>query len=518
MSFAPYIAIWFLLLVAGGLSWLFQNRTAARIISAIALTAVTFLTWFIIRPPQAGPPATLSWLGWQWSVGPAEWALTGAILLVALVSLTHEFFVAPNQNRNLPGLLLGLSACTLPVVWAGNAYTLVFFLALWVACWAAAYWKYGAVAGVIPKIIIRRHVVAVFIYWFAAVVPPSFLTAASLLAFLLLGGAWPFDGPRRTGESSSTSLGLILMAYPIIVAGSVFIDIIGSPALSDAQILVFTVIGIFSLLGGLIRLWGEDDLFTGLGGALATALVGIILLAGLWAGQDALIAAIQVAVFLPILASLLFTPVSVPPAESESGISDNTSVRRLRAGVMSLFLLVLGLTLAGLPPTAGFRSISALYGSWIQNGGYVLLLVTAIVLSVWLGTLLLLGNRLLRQSSNRPQRFAALQVLPMLLAVIGLLRIDTSLLVSTPMGVWLALVLPLVAGILLVRFVPNFADFLHLIPDSLTVDFPLGDYRRRVGSLADRVAGAANDAARILEGDQGLLWILGLLILLLWIS
>ena len=94
----------------------------------------------------------------------------------------------------------------------------------------------------------------------------------------------------------------------------------------------------------------------------------LVLVAGVWAGEAALLPAARLAVFAPAVLWLLAPIASSPLARR---------LPRLLPPVLAY------LALAGLPLTVGFGVLSRLYATWLP-GGWVLLVVVAALLSVWL--------------------------------------------------------------------------------------------------------------------------------------
>jgi len=87
----------------------------------------------------------------------------------------------------------------------------------------------------------------------------------------------------------------------------------------------------------------------------------------------------------------------------------------------------------------------------------------------------------------------------------------------TPL-VWVFLGAPLVAGVILQRFVPGLDGLGSLLREAAALPQPvvrLAGGVRRVGQMA---SDALADALAILEGEYGLLWLLGILLLLLWVA
>jgi hypothetical protein len=516
MSFVPYLSVWVLLVAAGVLSWLVRRRWVD--LAMLALLATLIIIWLIIGPEAAEAASNFSWLGWQWFGDSVAWGLTGILLLLTLISLAFSPTGQIQPGFSSPTAVnLTLSAATMPVLWAADGFTRVFFITLWLVCLAGIARLYQPLHSLVGKSIYLRILLALFLLWFAAITGPPFSVVSTLVAALLLLGVWPFDSRPDQGTPVSVGIATIGPALPVLAGASVLASAIRMPGLTTSHLLVATTLGLFSLLTGLILIWQKSQPEDRLRLALGLALSGIILLAGLWVGANTLVAAAQLAIFVPVLLDWLLdqqAKTTVQPL-MEAPVP---FTRRLRLNSRIATLVIVYLALAGLPLTAGFISLSALYQAWIWGNGYALVLVLVILWSLWLATLFILGRKLIIQAEKSANMSAGLLVLPPVLAFLGLLRLDLSYLTGLSIGVWIALMVPPIFGVLVGRFLPGTEPVTALLNDSFSANLPLEPIKTRIGGFSRSIAGAWADALAILEGDQGLLWISGLMLLLLWVS
>ncbi len=239
---------------------------------------------------------------------------------------------------------------------------------------------------------------------------------------------------------------------------------------------------------------------------MVPALGGLALVAGVWAGETALLPAVRLAVFVPAVLWLL------APDGSQS-------LARRRPHLLPAGLAYLAL--AGLPLAVGFGALSRLYAAWLP-GGWVLVIVMAALLSLWLAVVYQSGGHMDAEAGPPASgRTLWLGAVPAGLAALGLIQLDTSFLAQSPL-LWVAIVFPALAGVALGRFVPSFSELGGLLRESVGVSTALDCVTARLGPPARRaangVADALADAVGILDGDNGLLVLLGLLLLLLWIG
>jgi len=498
MSVVPTIVAWVVLLLAGGA--LLAAARRPRLLQALALAApllaglLWVVPWLLSRPD--GPVASLNVAGWQWMMGETGWQLGGAALALLLAAVLHILLRRnPTGPPALPlALAFGLTAAALPVIWAAEARSLVLGLALLAVAWLAAY-RLVAPAG--PAALLRaalRWLISLFLLWFAAVAPAA-RPIASLLAALPLLGIWPPLNRRGTGPQTAGAA-LLLDTLPVLAGATVLAA--GLPGLSDVGAVLATVIGLLSMLGGVARAWGElsaERLTT----AAPLLLAGLLLVGAVWVGGDAIPVGARLAALAPALLALA---AELPPVA--------------RFGPRSVAPGVVFAASAGLPFLVGFPLLAGLYGTWGSGAGWALVFVLAALLSLWLAAV----AAVIRAAGAGPTgdaRAAWLHAVALLPLALGLLHNSAGQLPGVQPLVWAALALPPVAGFLLGRFAPLDAVG-GLLRESAALRLPVAPPAARLRALGGLLSNAFADAAAILEGENGLLLLLALLLLLLWIA
>jgi len=174
------------------------------------------------------------------------------------------------------------------------------------------------------------------------------------------------------------------------------------------------------------------------------------------------------------------------------------------------------LALVGLPLTAGFSGRSALYEAWLGQERWILLLVSALLhILLAMAAARAFLNRRARQ--NEIPKMTPENLLPLAISLfpaLGLLSIGR--LASTPVLAWIAILLPIVAGSLLAYFVGDLAQLRPALREAFSFKVPgLQDVQAR--RFAPRVGQAVREAASILEGEGGFLWLL-LFLVILWLA
>jgi NADH:ubiquinone oxidoreductase subunit 2 (subunit N) len=238
---------------------------------------------------------------------------------------------------------------------------------------------------------------------------------------------------------------------------------------------------------------------------LAVAQASLVGLAGVWVGGAAVLSEGRVL--------LLAIPVLFLSASLRVG-------RRpwLAAGVV-----VAVVALAGLPPTAGFAGRVALYDRWLAEGQVALVLVMALLHA----PLIAVAARLLwnwlsagevvdsaGQSSMEGWR-PLLAGVALLLAALGLLTVSGVAWGEVRLVSWLAVLLPVAAGVWLARWKAE-----RWMGNVTITRRPLALIARLADGLRQLISGASatlREAAHILEGEGGLLWLL-LLVVVFWLA
>ena len=452
---------------------------------AIAVPSVSLLVWLLLRS----------------DVDAAAWQLTGVVLWLLLAVVAR--LLLSGAADPLPAARIALAfvsaAATLPILWLADDRARLGAAALFaVVRLAVGRREEGRMA---PRSAIG--VVAVVLLLWAAAVAGAWAAffALSAATVLLMMGA---EDRAGASDGATYSVALLSVGLATVVGTAVLLPWLRAGALPPGAVAAATAVGLLGLLLGAARLGGRlaDDAAR----ALAPALGGLVLVAGVWAGEAALLPAARLAVFAPAVLWLLAPIASSPLARR---------LPRLLPAALAY------LALAGLPLTVGFGVLSRLYATWLP-GGWVLLVVVAALLSVWLAVVYQSGRAMAVEAGPAAgDRTLWLGAVPAALAALGLLQVDTAALAQSPL-VWAAVLLPALAGVALGRFAPALAELGGLLRESMGATAARDRAMSRFGLTAQRfgrgIANALADAVAILDGDNGLLVLLGLLLLLLWIA
>jgi hypothetical protein len=494
------------LVAAAAAGWLIRRSRLSIAVALVALLLALGLCWLF---PRGDSVPALTFAGRAWMITPITRQLTGIALLLGLTAGIHALLndSPPTQNRRAFAVT-ALSAAALPTLWAADERTRVLGLAFFVLVWALISHGGRPPAGDArgdfrPAL---RLAAALLPLWLAGAMP-ALAAPSTLLAAAVLLGLWPL-GERRGGGYSDPAVALLLDALPVVIGAALLGAAAGAPAAeamppATAASLVVGALSLLSVAAGQIqfRLSSPGDR----AGALRLGLVGVLSATVLWAGEEALFSAVRLAVFAPALMMLAENGAETQPSPAPS-VGRFPSPRLVAA-------VVVFVSLSGLPLTVGFETLAHLYDGWQAAGGWLLVGVTVLLLGFWLAALYSHGRAATAGPAARngwPRRAA------MVLPVAGLAAFHFS--PPTAPLTWVALAASLLIGLLLGLFVsvPEAVD--DLLRESLALPpsaSPIVGRARRFGHAA---AEAVDEALAILEGEYGLLWLLGLAILLLWLA
>lgn len=331
---------------------------------------------------------------------------------------------------------------------------------------------------------------------------PTLTRSLLLLAALLQLGAFPFHFwrplSRRWQRRSPQILPLsTVLAHtaPVIAGAALLARLEAATDISLAFALPLTLAGLFGLLWAANTAWRFSDDRMRLAGALALGQASLVLLASTWAGPEAILA--EARTFLLANGLLLLV------------------ARRDDIDLLAALAAMLAVAaLAGLPLTTGFTGRTALYDVWLSNGRWLLLLVTALLHIPFIAaTLLLLRSGVATGWRKWPDtRREIAGSAGLLLPALGLLGF--SGLGTASFTTWLAVLLPTAAALLVIYFLEETEAVQQMVEEALSLPFaprPIFDPLRR--GIRHLIAGLA-EAATILEGERGLLWLLFILFII----
>ena len=494
-----HLLFWLLLLGAAACVALLRFRPAWTWPTAVGLLGLVLLTWLILRSQLPLQITFLRWSSggvlpdWTWSVNLTGWGVTTWVLLVGTAVALRAFLQPDSANQpTTPASLLLLVAAALSVIWSDGFTGLLAGTALLLTSWLATLWLAGERGtGFLFKGAVL--LVGLLLSW------PIGSSRTALLGAALLLNVWPLPlwPPKNVvGETAVTTLAPLL---PPLAGAMLLIRLLPVAQLSPAISLLLTVLALIGFMHGLQLAWNRLHLP---GYAVTALLLGqshLLLLAAIWVGQPGVAAELRV---LLLAGGALYMLVSQPTAN-----------RWLRWAVGGVALAAL----AGLPLTAGFASRAGLYAIWLADGRWALVLVLALlhVPLVLAGVWLLRGETAVVETSTmRSWQDWLREGLPVLPAL-GLLSVSNVIWGNVPLLAWAAILLAVAAGAVLPRFVGDGQQVRVTLRQALGNERPFTAKLPSLKQLGLGVQTAVNDAADILDGDSGLLWLLLLAVIII---
>ncbi len=349
-----------------------------------------------------------------------------------------------------------------------------------------------------------------------AQVGPGSLTAGAhwsntALFWTALGASWqllalPIMATRRNkAEAAPTGLTGLLYATPATTGGFLLFRLTEGGAPGQGVLLLPALAALAVFIWALHRAWTEMQFAGKQETALCMALAALV------------VAAATGAVVLPALRLLLLAGGVFLLAPMLSARSSQTGGRPGRISLLLGPALALA-AMATLPLTIGFAALSALYDAWIEDGLWPLVPVISLLFMplIAAGISFVWSNQAATEESVEAGNGARWRPLSRLALIIPALFLLTPAgLTTAGLWSWLTILLSIGGGLVLFRFRSR-AGEMHTAATAAISRRSLppwpGDLLRR--GLSQGVL-LVQQAAAILEGEWGLLWLLLLFAILL---
>ncbi len=493
------LLFWLLLLGAAACAALLRFRAAWTWPTAVGLLGLVLLIWLGLRPQLPLEATFFGWSAsgflpdWTWRVDLAAWGMTTWVLLLGTAVALRAFLQPERANQpTAPASLLLLAAAALSVIWSDGFTGLLAGTTLLLTSWLVTLWLAGerSTAFLFKGAVL---LVGLLLSW------PIGSSRTALIGAALLLNVWPLPlwPPRNVASGSAiTTLALLL---PPLAGGMLLIRLLPVAQLSPAISLLLTVLALVGFMHGLQLAWNRLHLPGYAVTALLLAQSHLLLLAAIWVGEAGVAAELRV---LLLAGGTFYLLVTQPLA--------NRWLQWAAGGVALA-------ALAGLPLTAGFASRAGLYAIWLADGRWALVLVLALlhVPLVLAGMWLLRGETAVSETTAvRAWPDWLREGLP-LLPALGLLSVSNVIWGNVPLLAWAAILLAAAVGVVLPRFVGDAQQVRLTLRQALGNERPFAAKLPSLKQLGLGVQTAVNDAADILDGDSGLLWLLLLAVIII---
>ncbi|GJM40933.1 MAG: hypothetical protein DHS20C20_12150 [Ardenticatenaceae bacterium] len=468
--------------------------------TAVSLLGISLLTWLILRAQLPLTAPFLAWSesgflpDWTWRIDTTSWAITCWLLLVVTAVSTRKLLQPAHSDKpsSSPATVLLLTAVSLSVIWSDSFTGYLAGLTLLLLSWLVVLWLAGEQSN---HFLFRGAVllVGLLLAW------PIGSSRTGLLAAALLLNIWPLPLWQPKLSEKRTAVTTLALLLPPLAGGVLLIRLLPVAQLSPGISLLLTVLGLVGFFRGVQLSWNRLHLPSYAVTALLLAQSHLLLLAAIWVGVAGVLAELRGVL---LAGSALYLLVQHP-----------TTHKFIRTAVGSVVLA----SLAGAPLTATFASRAGLYAVWLADGRWALVLVLAllhiplIVAGIWL--LANIGTD--AEPSNRTPTEWLREALPLLpaVALFSVTNVDWT---ATPVWVLLVLAATAVAGIFLPQFIGQPQDVRLAIRQALGSErTAFTDKLPTFNQLGDGLKTAVNDAADILDGDSGLLWLLLLAVIII---
>jgi hypothetical protein len=482
------------LAISAGTATVRRERSAQIALAGTLIVAAGLLAARVaaVHPVGSGFP-------WSWAIDENNWWPSAALLLLLLTALLAMVLRPDGSHHTLPAL--SLAAAALAAAWADSPASLV---TMWTIVGLAA-WVALRIAGKGRAAPPPGFWLAPLLFWLAAAtftsVPeagtarpgtgPALSEGLWLLAAIVAIGGIPFHLFRHHGSAPGDQNTNTFMQIAPAAAGAVLLASLAGGAGASRYALPLTLTGLLGLLWSAYAAWRHHAQPAAVGTALLLGEASLLILLAAWADQAAVLAETRVMVLAA--GAFLFAATD----------GEHSTWRRL-ALVPALAAL------AAFPLTAGFAGRGALYSAWLESGNW-LPIVVVVLLQM---PLLAAGMSLVWPRTWPPGRLT-LGSLALLLPALGLISWQAVTLV-VPLA-WAAIALQIVGALLLFRYAAEAEDLEQALQQALAPTArvtPAADTLRRGSQSLGR---AMRDAAAILEGGGGLLWVLFFL-LLIWLA
>ncbi|HET6445452.1 MAG TPA: hypothetical protein VFI27_12820 [candidate division Zixibacteria bacterium] len=473
----------------------------------------------INQPPSGGTM-------WRLAVDESAWLVSFAVLILLTASLlimisANRYFQGEGwsslRRRSTPSACLLLAVGVLLSIWTVSLPAVATSWTLIAGSWVLLEWAARKDRHDSRETITRTGVMLLSLLFLGLAMAsqpsltdlvrgPESLSASarvwSMLAAIAMLGAFPLNWWRPVkGRFVPGSVALVNLAPS--AAGAFLLSRLASNGVDggNTYTLLLTVFGLLGLIYSIGISWSNLDKSRVVLGAIVMALTSLILLAGAWSNATTVSMMNQV---LVLGAGVIYLGVN------------------WQGRLSTLYKLPVWIgvaAIAGIPLTAGFLGLSSLYQGQISESQLILAIVTAVAMMPVLAASLLL----VREASNdgEPLELSRTGQARLLFAfslpALGLILLPGSLDVGGDLINWILILVSILGALAISWYAIKASDFTDAISGAFHLKIPLQKGIQILNPIATATGAFIREAAAILEGEGGMLWLL-LLAVILWLA
>jgi hypothetical protein len=324
----------------------------------------------------------------------------------------------------------------------------------------------------------------------------------AMLGATALIGAFPLHWWRPSPGRYVIGTTAIVYLAPS-VAGAHFLARLAGGEADGVNVfsVLLTTFGLLGLVYSIGICWSNPDKRLAIVGALALSQISLILLATAWANTATVILLIQV---LALAIGGLFLGIAWPIKVSN---------------LVKIPMWFQVAAIAGLPLTAGFIGLSSLYTEQITLNRYILAIAIAIILMPVLAAAILLvwEEGASKRTVDLSKFGQAWIIFSLSLPALGLFALPLSTDVIGAVLSWILILLSTLGAIAMSWYALKKPDVREAVSGGfhISLSWPAGT--RVLRSIAVGANLFIREAAAILEGEGGMLWLL-VLVVILWLA
>ncbi len=493
--------------------------------TAVSVSGVTLLLWLVARTQSPITQIIGDWSDGEilsifaWQVDLVNWKVMAALLLLLFVAALSKVN-RPKEELEPFSYLFLLTAVSYTAICAANLMSMIIGIALLILPWLFAIWQqmttdYGRLLRYLMMIC-----VAICLIWYAMAImpiahswqfqniPPTDAVTALAFAGASLVGIWPFYGWRLRLQDVPNHVTLFVFIIPTAIGGVLFARSVNSTLINPNIQLLLSLLALLGLLQAIRLAWSHLDTPRMITMAILFAQAQLILLSGIWVNGIAVTAELPV---LILAGGIMFFAPEEP-------------IQRERAWQAIAPIIALA-SFAALPLTTGFVGRAALYSVWLENGRFLFVivltiltipLITALILRFWPKTI---PTEVDPATNPEPQELTMATISRdggVLLLAFGLISVfGIGWSIVQPLA-YVMIFLSFIIGLILLRFVGE----VQQVQDVFQQAFSFGSVlpSERLKAIGHDLGTAVRDAAKILEGEGGLVWLFILAILFFLLS